>query len=318
MPCVHYKFRSKLTHDTVEFEGLHITLTELKRQIMRRERLKLCDLQISSAQTNEEYTDDEALIPNNTSVIIRRIPVVGLKSTNRRFVNNQPEPSCGSSQTVCKKGFALAFMFNNSLWKVFDQNDKSFAPRKRMRKCAGIPRSFLVEVDDPDRKGVMMDSSGKYVIPIMNAEAYVIGKKEKPPFSPQNEPSSSSSSDPVPAALLCLICKDLLTDAVMIPCCSTSYCDECIRTCLLESDGHLCPTCRQSDVSPDALTANTVLRQEVNHFRNGTRSLRPNHSRRSRSPIPESSSKRRRDVRENRSHSRSPLNRYTDQKRLHY
>ncbi|XP_016321415.1 E3 ubiquitin-protein ligase RBBP6-like [Sinocyclocheilus anshuiensis] len=149
----------------------------------------------------------------------------------------------------------------------------------------------------------------------LDGEAYAIRKKEKPPFSPQNEPSSPSSSDPVPTALLCLICKDLLTDAVMIPCCSTSYCDECIRTCLLESDGHLCPTCRQSDVSPDALTANTVLRQEVNHFRNGTRSLRPNHSRRSRSPIPEYSSKRRRDVRENRSHSRSPLNRYTDQKR---
>ncbi len=118
------------------------------------------------------------------------------------------------------------------------------------------------------------------------SDAYAIGKKEKPPFSPQNNPSSpsSSSSDPVPAVLLCLICKDLLTDAVMIPCCRSSYCDECeclikqtsvrnkqtvsdnllvsgIRTCLLESDGHICPTCRQSDVSPDSLTANTVLRQ---------------------------------------------------------
>ncbi len=33
------------------------------------------------------------------------------------------------------------------------------------------------------------------------SDAYAIGKKEKPPFSPQNNPSSpsSSSSDPVPA-----------------------------------------------------------------------------------------------------------------------
>ncbi|XP_042613473.1 E3 ubiquitin-protein ligase RBBP6-like [Cyprinus carpio] len=372
MPCVHYKFRSKLTHDTVLFEGLQITVTELKRQIMKRERLKLCDLQISSAQTNEEYTDDEALVPNNTSVIIRRIPAVGLKSTNKRFVIRQPEASRGSSQTqqvgdsspvsldqllktenlaeanASEEDKLKAVMYQSSLCYYSSSDamkllgllppnyicfrcgipghhikncpstwDNSFAPRKRIQKCAGIPRSFLVEVDDPDRKGVMMDSSGKYVIPVMDAEAYAIVKKEKPPFSPQHEPSSpsSSSSDPVPAALLCRICKDLLTDAVMIPCCSTSSCDECIRTCLLESDGHLCPTCRQSDVSPDALTANTVLRQEVNHFRNGTRSLRPNHSRRSRSPIQQSSSKRRRDVRENHSHSRSPLNRNTDQKR---
>ncbi|XP_048060202.1 E3 ubiquitin-protein ligase RBBP6-like isoform X2 [Megalobrama amblycephala] len=98
MPGVHYKFRSKLTHDTVPFEGLHITLRELKRHIMKRERLKLCDLQISSAQTNEEYTD-EAIIPNNTSVIVRRIPAAGLKSTNRRFINNKTEPSSGSSKT---------------------------------------------------------------------------------------------------------------------------------------------------------------------------------------------------------------------------
>uniref|UniRef100_A0A9J8BPW7 DWNN domain-containing protein n=1 Tax=Cyprinus carpio carpio TaxID=630221 RepID=A0A9J8BPW7_CYPCA len=122
MPCVHYKFRSKLTHDTVLFEGLQITVTELKRQIMKRERLKLCDLQISSAQTNEEYTDDEALVPNNTSVIIRRIPAVGLKSTNKRFVIRQPEASRGSSQTVCRKGFALVLMYNNSLWKGSSSN----------------------------------------------------------------------------------------------------------------------------------------------------------------------------------------------------
>lgn len=50
-----------------------------------------------------------------------------------------------------------------------NSQDKSCAPHKRIQKCAGIPRSFLLEVDDPDRKGVMMDSSGKYVIPVMDA-----------------------------------------------------------------------------------------------------------------------------------------------------
>ncbi len=38
-----------------------------------------------------------------------------------------------------------------------------------------------------------------------------------------------------------------------------------IRTCLLESDEHVCPTCKQSDASPDALIANKFLRQ-VRHF----------------------------------------------------
>lgn len=55
MSCVHYKFSSKLNYDTVTFDGLHITVSELKRQIMGREKLKAadCDLQITNAQTKE-------------------------------------------------------------------------------------------------------------------------------------------------------------------------------------------------------------------------------------------------------------------------
>lgn len=59
------------------------------------------------------------------------------------------------------------------------------------------------------------------------SEAYAIGKKEKPPFVPQEQSSSSDDEDPVPDELLCLICKDLMTDAVVIPCCGNSYCDDC-------------------------------------------------------------------------------------------
>ncbi len=41
-----------------------------------------------------------------------------------------------------------------------------------------------------------------------------------------------------------------------------------IRTCLLESDEHVCPTCKQSDASPDALIANKFLRQVRNLYPN--------------------------------------------------
>lgn len=60
MSCVHYKFSSKLNYDTVTFDGLHITLSDLKRQIMGREKLKAadCDLQITNAQTKEGKLDE--------------------------------------------------------------------------------------------------------------------------------------------------------------------------------------------------------------------------------------------------------------------
>ncbi|KAG5832140.1 hypothetical protein ANANG_G00287950 [Anguilla anguilla] len=102
MSCVHYKFSSKLNYDTVTFDGLHITLSDLKRQIMGREKLKAadCDLQITNAQTKEEYTDDGALIPKNSSVIIRRIPIGGVKSASKTFVIDRTEPPSGPSKAI--------------------------------------------------------------------------------------------------------------------------------------------------------------------------------------------------------------------------
>ncbi|XP_034444021.1 E3 ubiquitin-protein ligase RBBP6-like [Hippoglossus hippoglossus] len=85
---VHYKFSSKLHYKTVPFDGLHITLKELKRKIMGREHLKAtkADLQITNEQTGEEYTDDEAHIRKHSSVIVRRTPPGGVKPAGRTFI----------------------------------------------------------------------------------------------------------------------------------------------------------------------------------------------------------------------------------------
>ncbi|XP_075346377.1 E3 ubiquitin-protein ligase RBBP6-like [Mycteria americana] len=102
MSCVHYKFSSKLNYDTVTFNGLNISLCDLKRQIMSCEKLKVanCDLQITNAQTKEEYTDDNALIPRNSSVIVRRIPVGGVKATNKTYIISLCEPARATSKAI--------------------------------------------------------------------------------------------------------------------------------------------------------------------------------------------------------------------------
>ncbi|XP_073766060.1 E3 ubiquitin-protein ligase RBBP6-like isoform X1 [Danio rerio] len=200
---------------------------------MRSKRLKFCQLKISNAQTDEEYTDD-ALIPKNTSVIIRRIPAAGLKSSNRRFVGHQAgrwrepspraDPSLLSLEQLLKtenlaeakaseEDKLKAVMYQSSLCYYSSSEAMRLlgipghhirhcptnvgsrsAPHKRIRKSTGIPRSFLLEVDDPDRKGVMIDGSGRYVIPIIDAEAYAAEKRKRPSFSCQTEPLPSSSS----------------------------------------------------------------------------------------------------------------------------
>lgn len=94
-----------MDYNTVTFDGLHITLAELKRQIMGRERLKAtdCDLQITNAQTREEYTDEEVHIPKHSSVIVRRTPIGGVKPAGRTFIVDRSDMAAGSSRPVCNK-----------------------------------------------------------------------------------------------------------------------------------------------------------------------------------------------------------------------
>uniref|UniRef100_A0A5F8HDF5 DWNN domain-containing protein n=1 Tax=Monodelphis domestica TaxID=13616 RepID=A0A5F8HDF5_MONDO len=88
MSCVHYKFSSQLNYGTVIFEGPHISVCDLKKQIMKKEKLKApnCELHISNADTKEEYTDDNAPIHRNFSVIVRRVPAGGIVATSRTRV----------------------------------------------------------------------------------------------------------------------------------------------------------------------------------------------------------------------------------------
>jgi len=74
---VHYKFKSSLTYDTVTFDGLHISVGDLKKEIIKQKKMGKSadyDLQIIDAQTKQGYNKDSDLIPKNTSVIVARVP----------------------------------------------------------------------------------------------------------------------------------------------------------------------------------------------------------------------------------------------------
>ncbi|XP_028313242.1 E3 ubiquitin-protein ligase RBBP6-like [Gouania willdenowi] len=154
-----------------------------------------------------------------------------------------------------------------SLAQITKTQDKELKPVKTSK---GVPQSFMVKAE-PGTKGAMLTVTGEYVIPAINAEAYAKGKKERPPFVPHGQSSSEEEIDPIPDNLLCPICTKLMIDAVLMPCCGNSYCDECIRTALLDSEDHVCFTCKQSDVSPDSITANYYLRKVVNDYKNNSR-----------------------------------------------
>jgi hypothetical protein len=82
------------------------------------------------------------------------------------------------------------------------------------------------------------------VLMFIYSQAYKEGKKERPPF--QQEPEPVVEKPEIPEDLLCNVCKDLLTDAVMIPCCGNSFCDECkLLGCGVVKDKEFCNNCRR-------------------------------------------------------------------------
>lgn len=123
-------------------------------------------------------------------------------------------------------------------------------------------------------------------------QAYKEGKVEKP-FIPSEE-TEEPVKPIIPEDLVCPLCQDLLTEAVMMPCCGISFCDDCkysrsaecckivrgsnwwcrtlagIRNALIESEDNQCPDCKEAGTSPETLIPNRFLRNSVNSFRNKT------------------------------------------------
>jgi hypothetical protein len=65
-----------------------------------------------------------------------------------------------------------------------------------------------------------------FIFVVVFSEAYKEVKKEKPPFLPNSDYNEVGLPE-IPDDLKCSLCQDLLQDAVLIPCCGNSYCDEC-------------------------------------------------------------------------------------------
>ncbi|XP_063698661.1 E3 ubiquitin-protein ligase RBBP6 isoform X2 [Culicoides brevitarsis] len=286
---VHYKFKSALDFDTITFDGLHINVADLKKAIIHQKRLGKnvdFDLQITNAQTKEEYNEDTALIPKNTSLIIARIPLA--PNAAKRFQSLAQSKNSVAVTANKAEGDAkhvdLAAMDGSETDKInamMHQSTADYDPTNYQKVRGGgqigeVPPTYRchrchkpghwikncplgpIQRDMPEVKR----STG---IPRSFIERDKNATVEKTPAVIPEMPKTE-----VPEDLICSICKDLFTDAVMIPCCGSSFCDECVRTALLESEENECPDCQEKGTSPASLIPNRFLRRSVNNFKNET------------------------------------------------
>ncbi|XP_052069645.1 E3 ubiquitin-protein ligase RBBP6-like [Mytilus californianus] len=334
MACIHYKFKNSLDFDSITFDGLHISVRDLKESIMHRKKLNDTDMDllIINALNAKAYKDEDEMIPKNASVIVARIPKSdapkskGPKTLKAYIEDPKPQPQVKLPDPVINKEnlaeiadlVTAVGSEEDKIKAMMTQSTKDFDPANyqkklptgtpspsyicfkcnkpghfihncpnaaantettgspkttevndiRMKRPTGIPHTFLT-VAKKSEPGAMSLGGGRFAVPTIDQEAFKKGKKERPPFLPAL-PEEKREDVSVPSELTCLLCKDLLTDAVVIPCCGNSYCDECIRNHLVEDDDHKCPTCHEENVSPDKLIINKSLRVSVNNFKNET------------------------------------------------
>ena len=103
-------------------------------------------------------------------------------------------------------------------------------------------------------------------------EAFHETKNDRPDWERENTPLTKDAIEKniqIPEDLKCQVCQDLMKDAVMMPSCGDSMCDECARDALIKEENTKkeCPICGEPDNSPDELIPVRKIREDVKKFR---------------------------------------------------
>ena len=102
---VHYKFKSQKDYDSVGFDGMFISVGDLKKSIVEKKGLardQACELLLTNAQNDEEYTDDTTMVWKNTSVIVKRVPSMRAAAMSTFSVTVSP-----ASERITSAGLRL-------------------------------------------------------------------------------------------------------------------------------------------------------------------------------------------------------------------
>lgn len=156
-------------------------------------------------------------------------------------------------------------------------NDPTFDNRPKFKKTTGIPKSFLKTVDKPPAlssdgtvdmsqlpAGVMYTAEGEWVVAMPDSAAWE-QYQAKAKASAEKAQSSEANATLQEWGLECPIDKRMFVDPVKTPCCSKTFCRNCIETALFDSD-FVCPSCETSGVLVDDLVEDDETNKKIKEF----------------------------------------------------
>ena len=101
--------------------------------------------------------------------------------------------------------------------------DKAFDKPRERQGCAGIPRDFLKSVTAEEaakNMDALVTNDGLFYLSAPRSELFEREMKR--------DRDNRTTTRSLPTHLTCLMCKNLIKDAMLLPCCSTSFCHSCI------------------------------------------------------------------------------------------
>ncbi|CAO3672611.1 unnamed protein product [Rhizopus microsporus] len=143
MSVIYYKFKvaKDSNYNVFTFDGPGATVFDLKAEIIRAKRLGKgtnFDLAIYNAQTDEEYKDDNFMVPRNTSIIVRRLPASRPgKGTAQRYVlgamDNKGQSGVIKNPTGTPTNPTFTFMSNHRNL-VLNNTQRSLPPQQQLHQ----------------------------------------------------------------------------------------------------------------------------------------------------------------------------------------
>ncbi|CBY01842.1 hypothetical protein IAQ61_006438 [Plenodomus lingam] len=148
-------------------------------------------------------------------------------------------------------------------------DDPDFKPVFQAKRTTGIPQSFLKKVEKPideeAAKGVMLNADGEYVQVMADTKTWEKFQEKVNATKAQAASADAASEEVRQRGLECSIDKRMFVDPVKTPCCSKTYCRECIDNALADGD-LICPNCAQEDVLMDDLVPDEDMVKSIKAF----------------------------------------------------
>ncbi|QDZ23091.1 hypothetical protein HOP50_09g56310 [Chloropicon primus] len=316
---LRYKFKSEISYTNLLFDGMFISVGDLKRQIAEKRGMIASELAVQKAESREVFGDDGTLLPRNAQVLITRVPLG--PQTKRHIVENKAEKEAErvaqNSRLTAQPGTSGAvgaqdssFLQPNNLAPGQDEAaalsnfvDASysnwssevnagpggrFGPGKRKfhseqpppnyvcHRCGvgghwiyncptnGNPEYDVKKVKAPlgiPLEKLVSTGEGAIVMPDGTVGDVMVDDRALKKEATANFVRAKPPKMEVPDEMKCPICGNLINDAVSIMCCQSSFCDDCIRSKLIETG--TCPKCGKEEMLCDDLVPNPTLRNAI-------------------------------------------------------